>query len=452
MISIGSTIRLKWYLTLILFLCCRWVFSADDLCQNIDCLKFIKPSISYHTPVQKFQCLSCHQKTTEAGKWEMNQQYVQKGCLLCHKQQLSALHGKNTPLLCSQCHDPHGSYSKDLLLKNYGTTCRACHQATTLAGKNLHPPAKNGDCQACHTFHRPAGTAKLKDQKIPSGFCLTCHTEMESRAGKAKSLHKPVLESCQHCHSAHASNNQALLLLNAPELCQSCHQKHFDMIHTSKVSHGALGKKQGCLNCHQAHYSNNPKLLAKPTQELCFDCHNKELISTDGRKITNMKKLITTSRYLHGPVRLNACYSCHDVHGGNNKNLLKGEYPDDLYSPYSRQTYSLCFTCHPAEGFESIKNFKNTNFHNDLKNLHFVHVSDPKKGRSCRNCHSVHASNQPFHMAEAVSYGTLSMNLFFTKTAEGGTCAAACHAQRSYQNSGRANIQVKFNQIQDDKK
>ena len=73
-----------------------------------------------------------------------------------------------------------------------------------------------------------------------------------------------------------------------------------------------------------------------------------------------------------------------------------------------------------------------TGFRNGTKNLHLVHVADPKRGRTCRACHSTHASTNPMHMAETVPFGNWQMPIDFTRTRTGGSCASGCHRKLSY--------------------
>jgi predicted CXXCH cytochrome family protein len=61
-----------------------------------------------------------------------------------------------------------------------------------------------------------------------------------------------------NCHSAHGSNNEALLTLRRPQLCQSCHiqQRH----QTNPGRPNALfNVNRSCQNCHaKVHGSNHP--------------------------------------------------------------------------------------------------------------------------------------------------------------------------------------------------
>ena len=72
-------------------------------------------------------------------------------------------------------------------------------------------------------------------------------------------------------------------------------------------------------------------------------------------------------------------------------------------------------------------------------NLHWVHVNR-EKGRTCRACHEVHASSNPFHIRDSVPFGRdkweLPINYEINDT--GGSCAPGCHSAQIYsRESGR---------------
>ena len=107
-----------------------------------------------------------------------------------------------------------------------------------------------------------------------------------------------------------------------------------------------------------------------------------------------------------------------------------------FYAPFDLGIYDLCFQCHIKE-MVTVKEGKGlTRFKNGDLNLHYVHVHQ-EKGRTCRACHEVHASTNPFHIRTSVPFGTggWSYEIKFEKTPTGGTCASGCHVPRSYNRS-----------------
>ena len=78
--------------------------------------------------------------------------------------------------------------------------------------------------------------------------------------------HAPVAENCLNCHAPHGSNQENLLTLPVPMLCQQCHTNtdHPNDLLTRQSLRGGLVPdervmERGCLNCHSnIHGSNNP--------------------------------------------------------------------------------------------------------------------------------------------------------------------------------------------------
>ena len=67
--------------------------------------------------------------------------------------------------------------------------------------------------------------------------------------------------------------------------------------------------------------------------------------------------------------------------------------------------YKLCFNCHAPDLVLQPQGTGLTGFRDGDKNLHWLHVNQ-QKGRTCRACHEVHASREPFHIRESVPFGT----------------------------------------------
>jgi predicted CXXCH cytochrome family protein len=177
-------------------------------------------------------------------------------------------------------------------------------------------------------------------------------------------------------------------------------------------------------------------LLAR-TDRVCFTCHDKPLEAADGRTIPDMKRLMTTAKYLHGANKAGNCNACHDPHGSNQRDLLERTFPATFYARFDVTKYELCWTCHEKQLVLTPKTRSLTNFRNGDVNLHFVHVNRDEKGRSCKTCHDVHASDLPNHMASSVPFegSNWAMPIEYQKTADGGSCTPGCHKMRSYSRS-----------------
>jgi hypothetical protein len=55
-----------------------------------------------------------------------------------------------------------------------------------------------------------------------------------------------------------------------------------------------------------------------------------------------------------------------------------------------------------------------------------------EKGRTCRACHDVHASNQEGRIRDSFPFGKMDITLYFSKTERGGSCLPGCHREKKY--------------------
>lgn len=202
-----------------------------------------------------------------------------------------------------------------------------------------------------------------------------------------------------------------------PDLCYGCHDE-FDH---AEVPHPPVAEGK-CASCHDPHASDHPRLFVLPGTELCFSCH------------TEMGQYVSEQDFLHGPVKQGDCNACHDPHGSENSRILRKYFPEEFYSPYKTENYALCFECHNKTIALDPKTTKLTDFRDGDRNLHFVHVNKDPKGRSCRSCHQVHATNQPKHIRKSVPFGSMNWELpvNYTKLEDGGRCEVGCHAPKEY--------------------
>ncbi len=135
---------------------------------------------------------------------------------------------------------------------------------------------------------------------------------------------------------------------------------------------------------------------------------------------------------LHGPIKDGTCTACHDPHGAKFANLLAKEFPADAYAPYTDTEYELCFSCHKRDLLQYPDTSFATGFRDGERNLHYLHVNNKAKGRSCRLCHNMHGSANPKLIADAVPFGKWSLPLKFVKTETGGGCSPGCHKPQYY--------------------
>ena len=176
--------------------------------------------------------------------------------------------------------------------------------------------------------------------------------------------------------------------------------------------------------CHAPHASANPALMIRPANEPCLACH------------VQIEQIIKTAKSQHEPVASGRCWECHTPHSSNYSPLLRANYPIAFYSPYSESNFALCFTCHDSALPRDERTTTLTDFRDGDRNLHFVHVNNPSRGRTCRACHEVHASQQDHHIRDGVPYGPKGwmLKINYTKLPNGGSCAKTCHETKAYNN------------------
>jgi predicted CXXCH cytochrome family protein len=342
-----------------------------------------------------------------------------------------------------------------------GEACESCHDAWA-AKKVVHPPVKSGLCFACHV-----STSESQHSFGLTGegkaMCLQCHS---ARNG-LKVLHPPVSEGlCLNCHDPHGSDHLARLRQGVFETCTACHPSKRMQNEAAETKHGALDPKENpkvCVACHDPHQSNFEKrLVAWPPMNVCFQCHDKQLETPTG-SIIALKGWVEQhpdAGMRHGPVREGRCPDCHEPHGTSEWRMLKGSFPGTPYAPFAgAETYGLCFRCHDQrlvleQRFGDVAPSQEdpskdlawgtsdagtrllragvTGFRNGDENLHFRHVNKYDKGRPCRLCHDVHASENAKHIRTSTPFGTWEFKLNYQKTKTGGSCWPGCHVQRRY--------------------
>jgi predicted CXXCH cytochrome family protein len=304
---------------------------------------------------------------------------------------------------------------------------------------SVHSPFEVGECSLCH---------KRKDPKNPGPVtlvgnkgCFVCHEDFEQLMSNRRFKHPAANKDCTICHNAHNSANKTLLHAPPPTLCFGCHSG-IEQLTNSEVKHSAaVTEGKACINCHTTHASNVEHLLTRLAFDQCVQCHDKDDTKDEkGVALTNIKKLLDSNLTHHGPVAQKDCSACHEPHGSKNFRLLIAAYPSSFYAPFDAKTYEMCFGCHEETLATTQKTTTATRFRDGDRNLHFLHVNKPDRGRTCRACHEVHASQKVYQIRESVPFGTKGylLKVNFEKKADGGNCTQTCHTARSYNNSGAA--------------
>ena len=193
-----------------------------------------------------------------------------KACLSCHENGLrmdwAGSQHQNHNLACVSCHTIHVAKDPILVRATQPEKCFSCHAAQRALSFQLsHHPIREGQvvCTDCHNPHGSPGPTLLKKVRV-TDTCYSCHAD---KRGPNLWEHQPVREDCTNCHNPHGSVNPRLLKEKVPFLCLDCHSATNDMggvgvsVHSVAPNAGGmfLYGDRSCLNCHsQIHGSNSP--------------------------------------------------------------------------------------------------------------------------------------------------------------------------------------------------
>ncbi|MFH7835557.1 MAG: cytochrome c3 family protein [Candidatus Aenigmatarchaeota archaeon] len=141
------------------------------------------------------------------------------------------------------------------------------------------------------------------------------------------------------------------------DLCYKCHEQ---LKESSSKPYLHFPFKQGsCFSCHDIHAGKNKSLIKTEINSLCLSCHN------------SIKKSLE-SKYIHSAINRGKCTDCHHAHASENSHLLV------------RKAEEICWNCHT-----SLK---------EVANKKYIH--DPFNNKKCLFCHKPHASSQESHIID----------------------------------------------------
>ncbi len=185
-------------------------------------------------------------------------------CLACHEgsgmAHWSGGEHEMAGVDCQQCHRVHDTDAATSASRQ--ALCLDCHPTVKAS---LHLPSRHpileGSmlCTSCHEPHGSANQSLLKGI-LPTDTCIDCHQDLRS---PRLFEHEPVTEDCGLCHAPHGSAISGMLKSRPPFLCQQC---HMGVDHVSQLpgSESLQSRSPGlmagsCVNCHsQVHGSNHP--------------------------------------------------------------------------------------------------------------------------------------------------------------------------------------------------
>lgn len=206
---------------------------------------------------------------------------INQVCLTCHSRGIVALWPgsmhQSRDLACTNCHAIHGGNEKLLQAPSQPQVCTECHrQIRAQLMRPSHHPIREQKlvCSDCHNPHGTV-TERLISANTINDKCYECHAE---KRGPFLWEHPPVRESCLNCHEPHGSAHEPLLRVKRPLLCQRCHSAggHPSVLWAQTEEEAAAGQSvfgtrrffgqpaqmlfmRSCTNCHvNIHGSNAP--------------------------------------------------------------------------------------------------------------------------------------------------------------------------------------------------
>lgn len=395
------------------------VGAAANTCTTAACHETLVQGKKVHAAAES--CDGCHEVVTSPHPQKGKKTFKLAArepelCASCHEAfgKKPFVHAPVKDGTCTTCHDPHASKEPKLLTSPLKELCAACH-ADHVEFKVVHGPVATGDCTACHSPHESDVKGLLTRQG--DAVCFTCHVDVQTGL-KKKHVHAALESGCTSCHNPHGSANPKLLAEAGAGVCFACHDPIAVKVQKGAVIHAAVTSAKGCASCHSPHASDEAKLLVQPQKALCLSCHK-----------TVLTKAMTVE---HGPIAKGQCTPCHDPHGGPYARLLVGSYPAEPYVAYTDKEFGLCFGCHNRDLLKYPDTGFATGFRDGERNLHYLHVNNKLKGRSCRLCHAIHGGDNAALIAEKVAFGSWELPLKFVKSENGGSCAPGCHKPATY--------------------
>jgi len=184
-------------------------------------------------------------------------------CLTCHERGdrtywHSSVHDTRG-LACTDCHTVMRRVSATHQLKTpfEPDTCFQCHKdRRAQMFRSAHMPLREGKmvCSDCHNPHGSYTEAALRGDSV-NAVCYKCHAE---KRGPFLFEHAPVRENCLNCHDPHGAVNEYMLKVSRPRLCAECHGLgHASFLTQGPAQIGAFSRS--CQNCHtEVHGTNSP--------------------------------------------------------------------------------------------------------------------------------------------------------------------------------------------------
>jgi predicted CXXCH cytochrome family protein len=261
---------------------------------------------------RKAECLSCHGNLIRNTVIHPE---LESTCDICHTSTGVVHPNKNVkgftlteklPVLCFNCHTGFQEH-----LRSYST---------------VHGPVKDSlSCLNCHNPHSSPQKRLLIDGT--NDLCLNCHDKtiktdsikirnIKQVLLNAKSIHQAIGGGCVTCHNPHFSEKRTLLTGSFPsdqyvkstrenfELCFMCHDT--DLLEAQSTEFGT-NFRNGKKNLHYVHINGDKGRNCT----MCHDVHGaaNERLITDKLRFGSWEMKISFSTTEKGGSCLTACHS-----------------------------------------------------------------------------------------------------------------------------------------------
>lgn len=330
-------------------------------------------------------------------------------------------HDKTHVLVCTDCHEPHGSPNQKNL--NYRPLTSGAYTAQFSSGMSF---AARAFCESCHNR---TGAGFKGAAKIPTGegyvsqhaqgdaeSCSTCHAQgHDPKLSNYTGSSSFYTVACLECHTSGAGNPYPYpdSEFNTPANVSDTDTRK--SIHNVTYKPYSTVPTVNCVSCHGKDHENNHSATVKVidpdtfngvsglmpavsvSSVFCLECHDSTPVSMGGMTPPDIMATYTTGG--HGKQGAGViCSVCHGYHGAASEKLLKGTINGQpVLGTYSGNNVSVCTACHSATdaalpkwpGFGvysgSIHAFGNDTTGN--------YATDGRHGPGvCANCHNPHGS------------------------------------------------------------
>ncbi len=296
----------------------------------------------HHYPAATGLCTTCHtvnpSHLTDKSKASVTTDKSNESCLKCHSKMDT--HSEVHKVLitkanaCIYCHDPHGSTANYFTRDKMPELCLDCHgdllhdNAVSLHGIIPGTDDNKRSCANCHSPHSSDVKPLLLKEK--KSLCIDCHDrEYQTKfadgsprlipniKGKitGPNFHRPAKDSANcavRCHTPHDSQYAALL------------KKRYPVTPYEKYSPGSEPDQNSydlCMLCHE------DSMLSKEVTAEGTAFRN-DIKTADGKiERTNLHWFhVVNAAGSQDPSKGRSCFVCHDPHGSEQEHNIKTSF------------------------------------------------------------------------------------------------------------------------------